>query len=361
MALGRHIPITHGPGLPCRGIRGRRRRAGRRLRCLDAASSGSRRTIATLVCPCGRSRCSTPIPRRGPRSCGSRSRPATPPVLPQAPAGSPFPAVAFEGLTATGYVDTSGSRPRLAWSFRATAVRAATPKAQVPQALSPRRAGRLGAVPVVVLRPHRRFEPASARGARAPLRRRRTGRRRADPPDRRLHLADPPRRRVGRRLGKDRSSRRPPVDAVSGSRLRPRRLWQSTRVALPALLGAVSPRRLLPRRGGTQQATRPEESPPRLPPTRSSSRRSPHPRSGRSIAGSSMPVASAAAGSVVRPRFARTASRCAVSSVMPRAIPGSARRSVRTATTTRPRLCGTRTLERCGGGRSRTCRASSQP
>ena len=59
----------------------------------------------------------------------------TPPVLPQAPAGSPFPAVSFDGLTATAYVDTSGSRPRLAWSFRATAVRAATPKTQVPQPL----------------------------------------------------------------------------------------------------------------------------------------------------------------------------------------------------------------------------------
>ncbi|MFI5258565.1 MAG: plasmid replication, integration and excision activator [Candidatus Limnocylindrales bacterium] len=59
----------------------------------------------------------------------------TPPVLPQAPAGSPFPAVSFDGLTATGYVDTSGSRPRLAWSFRATAVRGASPKAQVPQGL----------------------------------------------------------------------------------------------------------------------------------------------------------------------------------------------------------------------------------
>jgi hypothetical protein len=58
-----------------------------------------------------------------------------PPTLPQAPAGSPFPAVAFEGLTATGYVDTSGSRPRLAWSFRATAVRGATVKAQIPQTL----------------------------------------------------------------------------------------------------------------------------------------------------------------------------------------------------------------------------------
>jgi hypothetical protein len=66
----------------------------------------------------------------------------TPPVLPQAPAGSPFPAVSFEGLTATAYVDTSGSRPRLAWSFRATAVRAATPKTQVPQPLRhPEQAG----------------------------------------------------------------------------------------------------------------------------------------------------------------------------------------------------------------------------
>lgn len=59
----------------------------------------------------------------------------TPPVLPQSPTGLPFPAVAFEGLTATPYVDTSGSRPRLAYSFRATAVRAASPKAHVPQPL----------------------------------------------------------------------------------------------------------------------------------------------------------------------------------------------------------------------------------
>jgi len=59
-----------------------------------------------------------------------------PPTLPQAPAGSPFPAVAFEGLTATPYVDTSGSRPRLAYSFRATAVRGASAKAQVPAAPS---------------------------------------------------------------------------------------------------------------------------------------------------------------------------------------------------------------------------------
>jgi hypothetical protein len=66
----------------------------------------------------------------------------TPPVLPQAPAGLPFAAVAFEGLTFTPYVDASGSRPRIAWSFRATAVHGAAPKAQTPQPLRrPEQAG----------------------------------------------------------------------------------------------------------------------------------------------------------------------------------------------------------------------------
>ena len=65
-----------------------------------------------------------------------------PPVLPQAQAGSPFPAVSFEGLTITAYVDTSGSRPRVAWAFRATAVRGASPKTtQVPQPLRRPEAG----------------------------------------------------------------------------------------------------------------------------------------------------------------------------------------------------------------------------
>jgi hypothetical protein len=59
----------------------------------------------------------------------------TPPTLPQPAAGSPFPAVAFEGLTVTAYVDVSGSRPRVVWAFRATSVRGASTKAQVPQAL----------------------------------------------------------------------------------------------------------------------------------------------------------------------------------------------------------------------------------
>ena len=93
----------------------------------------------------------------------------------------------------TAYVDASGSRPRLAWSFRATAVRAATPKAQVPQpSAAQSRPARSG--PLVDS-----ASPSLARTAPwrcfTPIRRRRTGRCRADPPDRRLHLADPPRRR----------------------------------------------------------------------------------------------------------------------------------------------------------------------
>jgi hypothetical protein len=48
------------------------------------------------------------------------------PVLPAAMAGAPFRPVEFEGLTATPYVATTASgRGRLAWSFRATGMRAA--------------------------------------------------------------------------------------------------------------------------------------------------------------------------------------------------------------------------------------------
>jgi hypothetical protein len=47
------------------------------------------------------------------------------PVLPEAMAGAPFRPVEFEGLTATPYVATTASgRGRLAWSFRATGMRA---------------------------------------------------------------------------------------------------------------------------------------------------------------------------------------------------------------------------------------------
>lgn len=47
------------------------------------------------------------------------------PVLPAATPGSPFRQVVFEGMTATPYVaETGNGRARLAWSFRATEVRA---------------------------------------------------------------------------------------------------------------------------------------------------------------------------------------------------------------------------------------------
>jgi hypothetical protein len=38
--------------------------------------------------------------------------------------GLPFTPVEFDGMTATPYVSDSNGRPRLAWSFRAMAVRA---------------------------------------------------------------------------------------------------------------------------------------------------------------------------------------------------------------------------------------------
>src|SRR3954451_24409260 len=46
------------------------------------------------------------------------------PVLPAKAPGSPFTQVVFEGMTATPYVAENGTRPRLAWSFRATDIRA---------------------------------------------------------------------------------------------------------------------------------------------------------------------------------------------------------------------------------------------
>jgi hypothetical protein len=42
------------------------------------------------------------------------------PVPPANPSGFPFTPVEFTGLTATPYVDESGMRAKLAWSFRAT-------------------------------------------------------------------------------------------------------------------------------------------------------------------------------------------------------------------------------------------------
>ena len=91
------------------------------------------------------------------------------------------------------------------------------------------------------------------------------------------------------------------------------------------------------------RVTRVEALRRRSPRTRSCSRRSPHPRSGRSIEGSRTLFVSGPAGQVARPMSANTASRCAAWSAMPRAILGSARPSARTATATKPRRYGTRT------------------
>ncbi len=65
------------------------------------------------------------------------------PVLPDAPAGSPFTPVEFEGLTATPWVDTSKCHAkdtgrcgaRLAYSLKATGVRAPSrlPARPVPE------------------------------------------------------------------------------------------------------------------------------------------------------------------------------------------------------------------------------------
>lgn len=46
------------------------------------------------------------------------------PVPPEAAAGVPFRPVEFDGLTITPYVQENGSRPRVAFSFRAAGMRA---------------------------------------------------------------------------------------------------------------------------------------------------------------------------------------------------------------------------------------------
>jgi len=46
------------------------------------------------------------------------------PVPPEAAAGLPFRPVEFDGLTVTPYVQESGGRPRVAYSFRAAGMRA---------------------------------------------------------------------------------------------------------------------------------------------------------------------------------------------------------------------------------------------
>ena len=55
------------------------------------------------------------------------------PMPPEALPGLPFRPVEFEGLTVTPYVDTNGARPRLAFSIRATGMRAPAKAASAPR------------------------------------------------------------------------------------------------------------------------------------------------------------------------------------------------------------------------------------
>lgn len=46
------------------------------------------------------------------------------PVPPENTSGTPFTLVEFEGMTATAWIDDNGPRPRMAWSLRATGIKA---------------------------------------------------------------------------------------------------------------------------------------------------------------------------------------------------------------------------------------------
>ncbi|MCW2542042.1 MAG: hypothetical protein JWN95_3767 [Frankiales bacterium] len=62
-----------------------------------------------------------PEARKAERQFSVRIAAKVSPVLPASMPEAPFKPVEFEGLTATAYVAQQGdSRPRLAWSFRAT-------------------------------------------------------------------------------------------------------------------------------------------------------------------------------------------------------------------------------------------------
>ncbi len=63
------------------------------------------------------------------------------PVPPETLPGLPFRPVEFEGLEVTPYLDSNGPRPKIAFSLRATGMRAPTPGVhggQPPQARQPK-------------------------------------------------------------------------------------------------------------------------------------------------------------------------------------------------------------------------------
>ena len=68
-----------------------------------------------------------PAARRSERQFSVRITAPVQPVVPAAIADLPFRPIEFEGLTATPYVADSGGRGRVAWSMRASGMRAPGP------------------------------------------------------------------------------------------------------------------------------------------------------------------------------------------------------------------------------------------
>ena len=65
-----------------------------------------------------------PEARRGDKTVTVKIAAPHQPIPPEAMAGVPFRPVEFDGLTVTPYVNESGGRPRVAYSLRATGMRA---------------------------------------------------------------------------------------------------------------------------------------------------------------------------------------------------------------------------------------------
>lgn len=64
-----------------------------------------------------------PEARRGDKTVTVKIAARVQPIPPECAPGMPFRPVEFEGLTVTPYVNESGSRPRIAFSIRATGLR----------------------------------------------------------------------------------------------------------------------------------------------------------------------------------------------------------------------------------------------
>ncbi|MBN9759254.1 MULTISPECIES: plasmid replication, integration and excision activator [unclassified Pseudonocardia] len=69
-----------------------------------------------------------PEARRSEKTVVVKIAAADQPVPPEAAGGLPFRPVEFDGLTVTPYVQESGGRPRVAYSFRAAGMRSPGPQ-----------------------------------------------------------------------------------------------------------------------------------------------------------------------------------------------------------------------------------------